>query len=577
MKDVRMGDLTYNRTDRSIWGIRHVNGISTLTRVAHPYREWDQVYSWPYGLDLYDIDISPDGTRLTGALAEVSGRQSLISMDLAGLMDGDTTYTELYDFGLSLPANFVFSDDGRYLYGASYYSGVSNVFRYDFARDSMEAVTNAVTGFFRPLPLTDDSLIVFRFTHEGFMPVKVRDSTIEDVSAIRFLGQEVVENHPVVTEWIAASPASVQLDTVQTYRGKYRPLANIGISSLYPVIEGYKVYPAVGLRLDLAEHLGFHRSHITAAYTPNNTLPADERWHVGWNYKYLNWNLRFNYNGSDFYDLFGPTRRSRKGYAAGIRYRKNLIYDRPRTMAYFISGNGYWGLERLPDYQNIPTSYDRFATLNGGLTYANPRASLGAVEYEAGHSWYLVSENTFVRRQANDRFYPHISGGLDLGLPLPIPHSALWFRSAAGYAAGDRFESFANFFFGGFGNNYVDAGSIQRYRSRYAFPGVDLNAIGGTNFGKLLVEWTLPAYHFRHIGSSRMHLSWARVSLFGTGIVTNMDDELYRRTLYDLGAQLDLRLSFISLYRFTFSFGYAVAFEKDEPTSDEFMFSLKIL
>ncbi|MFQ5676769.1 MAG: hypothetical protein ACE5G1_12800, partial [bacterium] len=132
LKDARTGDLAFNPMDRSIWGVRHFNGISTLVRIPYPYKEWNQIYSFPYGQDIFDIDMSPDGSTITAAHVDISGRQKLIKMDAAKLMDGETTYDVLFDFENSLPANFVFSPDGRYLYGSSYYSGVSNIYRYDF-------------------------------------------------------------------------------------------------------------------------------------------------------------------------------------------------------------------------------------------------------------------------------------------------------------------------------------------------------------------------------------------------------------------------------------------------------------
>src|SRR4029453_13887801 len=67
MKDARIGDLVFNRSDRSLWGIRHLNGICTLVRIPPPYREWKQVVTWPYGTVMYDLDRSPDGSRLGGA------------------------------------------------------------------------------------------------------------------------------------------------------------------------------------------------------------------------------------------------------------------------------------------------------------------------------------------------------------------------------------------------------------------------------------------------------------------------------------------------------------------------------
>ena len=43
-----------NRADKSIWGIRHLNGIATLVRIPPPYKQWDRVHSFAYGTVLYD-------------------------------------------------------------------------------------------------------------------------------------------------------------------------------------------------------------------------------------------------------------------------------------------------------------------------------------------------------------------------------------------------------------------------------------------------------------------------------------------------------------------------------------------
>ena len=48
-------------------------------------------------------------------------------------MAGDVKPLSEFKFGQSVPESFVFSKDGRYLYGSSYYTGVSNIFRYDVA------------------------------------------------------------------------------------------------------------------------------------------------------------------------------------------------------------------------------------------------------------------------------------------------------------------------------------------------------------------------------------------------------------------------------------------------------------
>ena len=109
------------------------------------------MFSWPYGTDLYDIDISPDGSMIIGALTQISGKQLLIKMDTKSMMEGNPAYETLYDFGNFSPANFVFSSDGKTLFGSSYYSGVSNIYRYDLENEEIHIVSNCQTGLFRPV------------------------------------------------------------------------------------------------------------------------------------------------------------------------------------------------------------------------------------------------------------------------------------------------------------------------------------------------------------------------------------------------------------------------------------------
>jgi hypothetical protein len=573
LKDARIGDLVFNRADSSLWGVRHFNGLSTIVRIPAPYKDWEYMYSWPYGRDVYDLDISPDGTRLTMGLSEISGRQSLILMSTEALRRRDSSYTELFDFQNSIPANFVFTDDAKYLYGSSYYTGVSNIFRYDFAADSMDAMTNAESGFFRPLPVWDDSIIVFGYTGQGFVPAVVPVRPLEDVSATAYLGQLIAEKYEEVRNWTLPPPSSVNLDTLVTDSGFYRPLLNVRPRALYPIVQGYQDYPAYGAHVTLLDLMMAHRSNIDVTYTPNRDVPADERLHIFADYSYRSWALKFKRHGSDFYDLFGPTKRSRRGNSLALTYSRSLIKDPPRSMQYSVSLAGYSDLVRLPDYQNVPTSFNKFATFGFDVGYGNQTSSLGAVDVEKGFAWSGSVGGTWVRR----KIYSQSVATLDLGTALPLNHSSVWLRNAAGYAPGDRFEPFANFYFGGFGNNWIDYRGEKRYRRVSSFPGFELNAIGGTNFVRSMLEWNLPPLRFRRVGSSALYASWIRPAVFAGALVTNVDDKTYRTTVGNIGIQLDLRMNLLTRSPLTFSVGYAMGFVDRERTRDEWMFSLKIL
>ena len=46
-EDARIGELAFNRADRSLWGVRHSNGIATLVRMPPPYDTGTRSGSFP--------------------------------------------------------------------------------------------------------------------------------------------------------------------------------------------------------------------------------------------------------------------------------------------------------------------------------------------------------------------------------------------------------------------------------------------------------------------------------------------------------------------------------------------------
>ena len=172
---------------------------------------------------------------------------------------------------------------------------------------------------------------------------------------------------------------------------------------------------------------------------------------------------------------------------------------------------------------------------------------------------------------------PQIHGTLDLGFPLPIPHSSIWLRSAAGGANGDRNNTLANFYFGGFGNNYVDSGPVQRYREYYSLPGFEIDQVSGLNFVRQMVEWNLPPVIFESIGMPSLHLAWLRPAIFATGLWTDVANPSHRQNYASIGTQADLRFSVLHWYDMTLSVGYALGYQGGKRVGNEWMISLKIM
>lgn len=571
LRDARIGDIAFNPADRSLWGFRHLNGLVTLVRIPEPYESWNQILTFPFGRVPFDLDVSPDGSLISASVGEVNGEQSVQVFRIADLLAGGTEPVTRFDLGASTPEGFVFSPDGRFLYGSAYYTGVSNIYRYELATGELDAVSNSDTGLFRPIPQADGSLIVFEYTGQGFRPARIQAQPLDDLGTVRFLGAEVAQNHPVVTTWAAGSPARVPLDQMITERGHYVPRDEMRLSAAYPVIEGYRGRAALGYHVLFEDPLQFNQLQATLSYSIDSPF-EDQDWHFDIQYHTLKWRFQYWHNDADFYDLFGPTERSRAGDAAIVGYHHSFIYDPPRQLDLDLEAAYYTGLDTLPSAQEVQTQFDTLASVNAELSYTNTTRSLGAVDHESGWRWNLALAGD----HANSEFFPSVRGGVDVGVPLPMNNSSVWVYTAAGTAGGDDASPLSSFYMGAFGNNYVDDREVKRYREFDSFPGFEINEIDAQTFARAVGEINLPPVRFEEVGLASFYLSSMRSALFVGGMeLERANGE--RRSLQTLGFQTDWNFTVAHRLPMVLSLGYAEGFEDGERQGSEVLISLKIM
>ena len=574
LRDARIGEFAFNPKDRALIGVRHHDGLATLVHIPFPYDDWRDVRTLPYGVVPSDLDISPDGRLLAASVSEVNADQFVRVWQMDKLLAGDVTPLSEFKFGQSVPESFAFSRDGRYLYGSSYYTGASNIFRYEVANGAVEAVSNAETGFFRPQELPDGRMLVLAYGGEGFAPAIIDAKPIGDVSAIDFLGAQVAARHPVVTTWQVPSPATVDPDKLILRRGPYKPIEHVSLYSAYPVLQGYKNVAGVGYRFNFGDTIEWATLNATIAFTPNpNGASGNERPHLDVQAQYLEWRAGLSWNKSDFYDLFGPTKRSRKGLALRLGHDKLLIYDPPRRLEWSNDIAFFNHIDTLPDSQNVGSGFTRLLTAESKLAYTDVSRSLGAVDDEKGIQW----TTGLALNRAGDHTSSQWRGGLDLGMALPWAHSSLWSRTAVGVASGDVSDPKASFYFGGFGNNRVDNGSVKRYRDAGSMPGFELDAVAARRFVRQMVEWNLPPLRFDSVGTPAFHVTWLRPALFAAALRTSGDGSAGSRKYGSLGGQIDLRFSVQHWNEMFLSIGGATGYRGSQRVGNEWMVSLKIM
>ena len=66
--------------------------------------------------------------------------------------------------------------------------------------------------------------------------------------------------------------------------------------------------------------LQFNQVNASLSVSPIDQQGMKDRLHASLQYKTLNWDFQYLHNGADFYDMFGPVERSRRGEALIAAY-----------------------------------------------------------------------------------------------------------------------------------------------------------------------------------------------------------------------------------------------------------------
>lgn len=570
----RTGNLVFNQTDGSLWGVQHDNGYAKLVKIPPPYKEVVPMFTTEFGRSLLDLAVSNNGDKISATLTGVRGEQLLIMFDTESLERGASTYQTLYKSEDNTLTQFRFSSDDEYLIGTSYYTGVSNVWRLSLADKRFELLSNVETGFFAPQQISEDSLFVLKFRRNGMQPGIIPMKVLDDANAIAYLGNEVVEKSPQVMRYSLPPASQKNPDSLKTDEGPYYPIKNMVLSNAYPDIAGYKNEIVAGYRMNWQDRTGLSKIELFLAGSPWSQYPGDQQFHGHLQWNYWNWNLDAAWNKTDFYDLFGPTKRSRAGYSVGISHDRKHTLKAPFEWNYGFGATHYGDLEVLPQFQNVTTPLKSFQSMSASFGISKLRKSLGAVEKEQGYQWNLDAYSYL----AQGTFYPSIISSQDIGWLLPgIRNTSFWIRNSFGQSFGETGSAFSNFYFGGFRNNYVDWQAAPQYRKAFAFPGAAIDELAARNFIKTMGELNLKPVRLRRVGATWLYPTFIKPSLFGTHLMINPDDNTHRRNVFNVGAQIDVELVLFSYLKTTWSAGYARKLENGFAPAEQWMFSLKLL
>lgn len=586
LKFQRMYDICYDNVNDCLYGLLSNQGICYLVKYDSKLEKREVLYTFPFGESVSDLDVSHDGTRLVVAIQGTKGEHTLAMFNISDIEDASLAYKVLYSLEDSNLSQFRFSHDDSKLVGFSYYTGVPNIWSYDMATGDFNLVTNVQTGAFAPYLASDNLVYALEYSSEGMTPVTFEYKELHDANSVEFLGQKVYEANPELAQLSTLKSGMPDITFGEVYDSitVYSPFREIKFQGIYPDISGFtdrsswnNMTPVLGCHVAFYDPLSLFSVNLFVGASPWSGNDWKNRFHAAAEVKYNRWTLDAAWNQTNFYDLFGPRRASRKGYHVSLAYDYKNQLQAPFTWQWGASLAHYGDMDALPLYQEIEVDegITSFQTAAAYIKGGKVRGTIGAIEAEQGYR-FSASAYTYL---ADGRFFPSIDISGDLGFLLPVgEHNAFWLKGAAGQAFGDSNSALGNSYFGGFRNNYVDNGDINRYRTASAFPGARIDQIAAHSYAKMTGEIDFDPIRFDNLGALQCYPNYIQFCLFGNDLMTDWwGVESSRRANYvSVGAQMNIQMVFFTHMKTTLSFGYARAWGNG-LNQGEFMVSLKLL
>lgn len=568
----RIGDLAISSDSHDLWGVQHEGGIATLVVSPYPYQEINSVVTFSLGDELFNLSIDKTGSQLAAILKRSSGQQSLIIANLQDILEGsEFNYKIISSSGT--PENPSWSNDGDFIFWNAYTNGVSNIYRYSFNDESIKAISHCISGLFKPIEISPDSLFAFEFTTEGFAPVLLKNKPALHLPAIKYMGQKIIDRDPQVFDWVLPNAETVS-DPLEFGKEKgYNGLSNLKIQSIVPVVSGFQNQVVFGLFTHVSDPMLHHDFIMEFGFSPLHETPSYPSFHIRLKYDYMQkFYVELSHHGPEFFDLFNSRKRGMLGTRLRLNYTHYWLYNNPHKIKQTMALTLYSGVEFIND-NLVRVSEPDFGVFVTNINSKDLRKSIGSSDYEHGNNTFL----TFTLYGTN---FDAPEYALNTYLEFSNFSTWLWHHNvmhvkfAGGYLLDNEELVQARFYFGGFGNRAIDNDEIRQFRRVFRFPGLPIYKLDTDRFLKILIENDFPPVRIGSIAVGDQLLNHIDFSIFTQAMVTK--SSYLGNYWVDLGAQVDIKLEHWYNLESTFSMGIAKAWS-DKTNDWEWFLSLKLL
>jgi len=319
--------------------------------------------------------------------------------------------------------------------------------------------------------------------------------------------------------------------------------------NLYPIVEGYRRQTAVGLQAEFSDPMSFHQFTLSGSYSPDAPERSGQRWHVLAGYQRYDLSAQFRWNPASFYDLVGATQASHKGYGTSLDCTgRSSSTSRARWSSRHARVTGAGSIAcRTRKHRHGAGFNQLLETARSCATRicaspSAPRTSSSATSGGLGRQSRACGRRAGAAAAWTG--FPLVDGGLDVAGPS---RGSATPRCGSGRRPGFDPEragrTVRQLLLRRLRQQRARRGRAAPLRDPQQFPGAGIDAIAASHFARGMVDWNLPALRFRRAGTLALYASWARLSLFGSGLTTNFADTgssrgaAARRKLADAGAQ----------------------------------------
>ncbi|MFZ1518123.1 MAG: hypothetical protein WAU11_05070 [Ignavibacteriaceae bacterium] len=553
-ENARIGYLTSSPITHELWGIQHLSGKSILVKSKYPYTELQSLSIFNVGDELQDLSINRNGNLLAATLHRNTGQQSIIISDITGIEKGDPFKFRVVTSSGS-PENPSWSVDGKYLYWNAYTNGVSNIYKYSVESELIIPLTNTIQGLFRPIEISQDSILAMEFTVDGFVPVTFKSNQTTKIPAINYFGQRILNKSPEIIDW-NLKPAGDVVDQKDFLpEASYSTFKNIGFKTFIPVVSGFQSRIVLGFYTQLNDPLLIHDLIIEAGISPFKETTNDIKFHLRFKYSYEQKIIfSIEHNSQDFGDLINKRKRGMLGSRYSIGYSNYWVFDNPLKVKQTTELSFYKDIKFINDNLTEVKQPD-FAILKSEIDIKNLRRTIGSIDWESGDQ-FKFSIMGYGSNPNDPEYSGQIMGEWDKYFITIADHNVLHLKFNTGYHVSNENLPETMFFFGGFGNREFENEPVKQYGKMFRFPGVPIYSIISDKFFKVMVENSFPP--IRIPGASFWSVDLKNINLSVFSQVLYSDSPTIDK-IVDLGGQLNIMFQHWYNLESTISAGVAKA------------------